>query len=166
MRRRSDETSPRWYDPRCSRRLTDNLTVHQLAPRARAAVYQGRTFPARRLRARTRIGRRVASRHGASLHTRPSAPAATSSVDAEPACTDGCLVLAARPAPPPTRCATPSAARRLEVTKTSLRLLLAWRFRGRRQLHLPSRCRTVGWRARGILNPAAPDHLSNPRSAP
>ena len=82
-----------------------------------------------------------------------SSPASTNAVDAQPACIDDCHVLASCPAPPPTRCATPSTARRLKVTKTSLRLPLAWRCRGRRQRHFPSRCRTVGGREGSSILP-------------
>ena len=119
---------------------------------------------ARRLRTRTRVGRRVASRHGASLHAGPSAPAASNPVDASQLCIVGCPCLAARPVPHSTRRASPGTSQHVKVTKSCLRLTRPEDVRPPPAASSFALLR--GWRARGILNPAAPDHLSNPRSAP
>ena len=119
---------------------------------------------ARRLRTRTRVGRRVASRHGASLHAGPSAPAASNPVDASQLCIVGCPCLAARPVPHSTRRASPGTSQHVKVTKSCLRLT---RPEDARPPPAASSFAPLrGWRARGILNPAAPDHLSNQGSAP
>ena len=60
-------------------------------------------------------------------------PATLTMVDAQPACTADHHFLAARHAPQPTRCATPSTALRPKPRKTGLRLPWAWRSRGCRQ---------------------------------
>ena len=92
---------------------------------------------------------------------RASAPAASNANDAQPACTADHPFLAARPAPQPTGCATPSTAPRPKSQKAGSRLPWAWRSAAVAKRHLPSRSCADG--AREDPPSAAPDHLSNPK---